>query len=345
MNLPISILMVASSIFFLWYGAEWLVKGASKLALGMNIKPIVIGLTVVAFGTSAPELVVSVSAAMSGTPQIALANVIGSNLANIALVLGICALITPIEIKKDTLKNDIPFLVLVSFLVYVLGRFGLASAELGSGFGRVDGIIMLAFLAYFLIPIFIKNKDKGEIDPELQEIMAEKDTGGGRNILLVVAGALFLVAGGHLLVDGGKFIAVQMGIPDYFIGLTMVALGTSLPELAASGMAAYRKETDLCMGNVIGSNVLNLILVLATAVIISPIAVSANIVAVQLPCMVGIVIFLYFLCRLSKLRLGRLQGALLLLIYISFIAYSFISRGPVAAEPKDGVQVEVQQKA
>jgi cation:H+ antiporter len=339
LNLPISVVMVLASVFLLWFGADWLVKGASKLALSMSIKPIVIGLTVVAFGTSAPELVVSVSAAVSGTPEIALANVIGSNLANIALVLGICALINPIEIHKDTLKNDIPFLVLVSFLTYALGRYGLASAASGElGFSRLDGIIMLAFLAYFLIRIFAKSKDTTEVDPELQEILAEKETPKWQNILLVVIGALFLVAGGHLLVSGGKFIATSMGIPPYFIGLTMVALGTSLPELAASGMAAYRKETDLCMGNIIGSNVMNLILVLAVTVVIAPIAVSAEIISVQLPSMVGIVIVLYFLCRVGKLRLSKIEGVLLLLIYFGFIGFSYVSQ--MAAPDKAPVAIE-----
>ena len=142
------------------------------MALSMNIQPIIIGLTVVAFGTSAPELVVSVTAALDGNPEIALGNVVGSNIANIALVLGLCSLISPIEISKDSMKSDMPFMVMVSFLVYVLARFGVAGT--GTGLNRTDGIIMLCFLVYFLLKIFIKNKNSKNVDPDLQEIMEEE---------------------------------------------------------------------------------------------------------------------------------------------------------------------------
>lgn len=328
MTIPISILLVLASIFLLWFGADWLVKGSSKLALSLNIRPIIIGLTVVAFGTSAPELVVSVFAAVEGQPEMALGNVVGSNMANIALVLGICALITPIEIQKDTLKSDIPFLVLVSFLTYVLARFGAAGSGLATGLSRLDGIIMLAFLVYFLLRLFFKSKAGNEVDPELQEIMMEQKSSNWKNILLLILGIAFLVAGAKALVTGGEFIATSMGIAPFFISLTMVAVGTSIPELAASGMAAYKGETELCLGNVIGSNIMNLLIVLAVTVCILPIPVAPGIIRFELPGIVFIAIILYFMCRLGDLKLTRLKGIMLLILYVVYIYMSFVASKP-----------------
>ncbi|MCM8541298.1 MAG: calcium/sodium antiporter [Lentisphaeraceae bacterium] len=323
LNFPISILLVLASIFLLWFGADWLVKGSSKLALSMNIKPLIIGLTVVAFGTSAPELVVSVMAALSGSTEMALGNVIGSNIANIALVLGVCAVITPLEVSKDTIKSDIPFLVLVSFLAYILARYG--ATEPGGtlpGLSRMDGVIMLGFLVYFLVRLFIKSKSGNDVDPELQELMMEEKTPNWKNIVLVVIGITFLVGGAKSLVTGGSFIALKMGIPEFFISLTMVAIGTSIPELAASGMAAYRKETDLCLGNVIGSNIMNLLIVLAVTVCILPIPVSAKVIKFELPGIVFVAVILYFMCRLGDFKITRTKGVILLVIYVTFIFMS-----------------------
>lgn len=320
--MPISIALVLISVFLLWFGADWLVKGSSKLALSMNIKPIIIGLTVVAFGTSAPELVVSVMAAVGGNPEMALGNVIGSNMANVALVLGVCAIITPIDIQKETLKSDIPFLVLVSFLAYILARFGAADASGVIGYSRLDGVIMLGFLVYFLLRLFLKSKGGNDVDPELQEIMMEEKTANWKNVVLVVIGIVFLVLGAKALVTGGEFIASSMGIPKFFISLTMVAIGTSIPELAASGMAAYKGETDLCLGNVIGSNVMNLLIVLAVTMCILPIPVSTGIIRFELPGIVFIAVILYFMCRLGDLKLTRLKGVLLLIIYVAYVYMS-----------------------
>ena len=323
LNFPISALLVLVSVFLLWFGADWLVKGSSKLALSMNIKPIIIGLTVVAFGTSAPELVVSVMAAISGSTDMALGNVIGSNIANIALVLGVCAVITPLDVTKETIKSDIPFLVLVSFLAYVLARYGVAvPGGTEVGLSRLDGVIMLGFLVYFLLRLFLKNKNGNEVDPELKELMSEEQTSAWKSIVLVIVGIVFLVAGAKSLVTGGSFIALKMGVPDFFISLTMVAIGTSIPELAASGMAAYRKETDLCLGNVIGSNIMNLLIVLAVTVCILPIPVSAKVIKFELPGIVFIAVILYFMCRLGDFKITRIKGIMLLVIYVLFIFIS-----------------------
>lgn len=322
LNFPISILLVLASIFLLWFGADWLVKGSSKLALSMNIKPIIIGLTVVAFGTSAPELVVSVMAALSGSTEMALGNVIGSNIANIALVLGVCAVITPLDVTKDTIKSDIPFLVMVSFLTYILARYGAVPPDGKIGLSRLDGVIMLGFLVYFLVRLFLKSKNDNDVDPELQELMKEEQTPNWKNIVLVIVGIVFLVGGAKALVDGGSFIAEKMGVPEFFISLTMVAIGTSIPELAASGMAAYRKETDLCLGNVIGSNIMNLLIVLAVTVCILPIPVSAKVIKFELPGIVFVAVILYFMCRLGDFKITRVKGVLLLIIYALFIYMS-----------------------
>ena len=337
LTIPISIALVLASVFLLWFGADWLVKGSSKLALSMNIRPIIIGLTVVAFGTSAPELVVSIFAALGGQPEMALGNVVGSNMANIALVLGVCAIITPIEVQKDTLKSEIPFLVLVSFLTYVLARFGAAGPDLEAGLSRLDGIIMLAFLLYFLLRLFFKSKGGNDVDPELQEIMMEEKTSNWKNFLLVIVGIVFLVLGAKALVTGGEFIATSMGIAPFFISLTMVALGTSIPELAASGMAAYKGETELCLGNIIGSNIMNLLIVLAVTVCILPITVAPSIIRFELPGIVFIAIILYFMCRLGDLKLSRFKGVMLLIIYVVYIYMSFVASPPAAPETVSGL--------
>jgi cation:H+ antiporter len=337
-SIPVNILFVVASVFLLWFGADWLVKGASKMALAMNIQPLIIGLTVVAFGTSAPELVVSVTAALNGSPEIALGNVIGSNIANIALVLGVCSLISPIKISKDSMKTDLPFMVMVSFLTFALAKFGAAGA--GIGLNRTDGIIMLFFLAYFLIRIFLKNRNSKDVDPELQELMTEEKTGNGINIFLVIVGIVCLVAGARLLVEGGQVIAASMGIPEFFISLSLVAIGTSLPELAASAMAAYKGETDLCMGNIIGSNVMNLIIVLAITVTIAPIAVAPDIMKFEMPAMVVVAIILYFACRLGKLTLGKKAGVFFLLVYVSFLYLSYNKPKP-QVEKKEVVATQI----
>lgn len=335
-SIPINVGFVIVSIFLLWFGADWLVKGASKMALSLNIQPIIIGLTVVAFGTSAPELVVSITAALQGGPEMALGNVVGSNIANIALVLGVCALISPIEVTKDTMKSDLPFLVLVSFLTYVLARFGSAGA--GIGLNRTDGLIMLGFLLYFLLRIFFKNRNSKEVDPELAEIMEEKKSSGLINFVLVIAGIIGLASGAQLLVEGGVVIAGAIGVPQFFISLTVIAIGTSVPELAASGMAAYKGETDLCMGNIVGSNIMNLLIVLAITVVIAPIAVSADIMKFQLPAVVIVAILLYFLCRIGGMKLGKKAGVLLLCVYVGFIYLSYNKSQPVAQSVEQTVR-------
>ncbi|MCM8530610.1 MAG: calcium/sodium antiporter [Lentisphaeraceae bacterium] len=339
-SIPVNICFVVASTFLLWFGADWLVKGASKMALSMNIKPIIIGLTVVAFGTSAPELVVSVTAAFNNSPEMALGNVIGSNIANIALVLGVCALIAPIEISKDSLKSELPFMVMVSFLAYVLARFGRVGEY--TGLDRQDGIIMLCFLAYFLLRIFFKNKNSKEVDPELAEIMSEEKSGSLVNILLVIAGIVFLVSGARLLVEGGEVIATEIGVPKFFISLTLVAIGTSLPELAASAMAAHKGETDLCLGNIVGSNVMNLLIVLAVTVTISPISVDPAIIKFELPAMVAVAVLLYFMCRLGGQKLDKKAGVILLLVYASFIYLSYKPEPKPSEVSKEVVQVEQQ---
>ena len=314
----IDILMLLGGVFALWFSADWLVEGASKIAADFNIKPIVIGLTIVAFGTSAPELIVSLAAAFDGKPAIALGNVIGSNVANIALVLAICALIKPIHIDAKAVKTDIPFMVAVSFITYLLAR-------MGQKLVFWDGIILLACLAYFLIRTFAKAKNgEEELDEETAELVKPDKGHMGKHIIELTAGFIGLVIGANLLVNGASSIAEAMGVSKMFISLSLVAFGTSLPELAASSMAAWRGKSDICLGNIIGSNIFNLVLVLGATVAVKGFLVERIWLQRELVWMVGIAVLLYFMCRTSKI-LGRIHGAVLLSLYFGFLYHTFMA--------------------
>ena len=314
----IDILMLLAGVILLWFSADWLVEGASKIAADFNIKPLVIGLTIVAFGTSAPELIVSLSAALKEVPEpeIALGNVIGSNVANIALVLAICVLIKPIHIDPKSVKTEIPFMVSITFITYLLAR-------MGQDLVFYDGIILLACLAYFLIRTFAKAKNgEEELDEETAELVKADKGHMTKHIIELAGGFIGLIIGARLLVDGASSIATTMGVSKMFISLSLVAFGTSLPELAASSMAAYRGKSDICLGNIIGSNIFNLVLVLGATVSIAGFKLQKIFLTRELVWMTAIALILYFMCRSSKI-LGRVHGAILLSLYFAFLFHTF----------------------
>ena len=247
-------------------GADLFVEGASKLAAKLNIPPIVIGLTIIAFGTSAPEAAISITSAMSGNVDLAIGNVIGSNIMNVLLILGISGCIARLRVNNNTYRYEIPFVMAITLILLVLGKFG-------GSVDRFDGVILWALFLLFLFYLYRLVK-KGEDVPidEIEEL-DEKDT-LFRLGLMIILGIAAIVIGSNMTINSATYIAKEIGISQRLIGLTIIAFGTSLPELVTSLTAAWKGKSDLAIGNIIGSNIFNILFVLGTTALISPTAIT-----------------------------------------------------------------------
>ncbi|NNK62584.1 MAG: calcium/sodium antiporter, partial [Gemmatimonadetes bacterium] len=272
-------LLLAMGVGVLYFGAEWLVRGATRLASALGVPPIVVGLTVVSMGTSAPELVVCLVAALRGNPDLAMGNVMGSNLANIGLILGLTAMVRPLEVNGRVVTREIPVMIAVTLALFPLIWDGQLS--------RPDGMILIVILALYLLFI---NRAAGEEVPEVVgefEIYADDSKADAKTVAgslaLIVGGSIGLVLGGRSIVMAAEYIASAFGVPDLVIGLTLVAIGTSLPELATALVAAFRKEADIAVGNIIGSNVFNIAAILGITSTVQPIRVVSDVVREELP--------------------------------------------------------------
>jgi len=303
----VNVLLVIAGVVLLYLGGEVLVRSASGLASRLGVRPLVVGLTVVAFGTSAPELAASLTAALSGTSEIAVANVVGSNIANVGLILGLTALIYPLVSSRRFVRREVPLMLLVTA--------ALAPVLWGGRVGRWEGVVLLALLAGFLWAI--TRTGSGLVEE------AESVTEIGRvplwlGLVGVAAGVVLLAVGARWLVSGAIAIATAFGVPQRVIGLTLVALGTSLPELASSMVAALRKETDIILGNIVGSNVFNLLAVLGVTTAAHPIVFDGRAATPDVLAMAA-----FSLAPLPLMwrgeRLGRAAGAFLLVGYAVYI--------------------------
>ena len=305
----------------LYYGAEWLVKGSSSLARSLGVTPIVIGLTVVAFGTSAPELVVSLVSSIKGKSMIAVGNVVGSNICNIALVLGLSAVLNPIKSDPTVVRRDIPIMLAISLYLLLL--------TYNSTLGRIEGatlfigIILYTFLNYFLA----KKETAGaaEIESELEDIgfVASRP----KQLVMIVVGIAGVVGGAQAVVDSAVFIMTELGVSEKFIGLTIVAFGTSLPELATSVVAAMRGEMDISIGNLVGSNVFNIMSVLGAASLVRPIPIPGGFIESGLwidYLVMMLTSFLPWLMMRKDYTVNRANGATLLFCYVGYLAYLII---------------------
>ncbi len=263
--MTLSIFQFTAGIVILYLGAEWTVKGSSNIAMFLGIRPIIIGLTIVSIGTSLPELVVSVVAAINKSKDIALGNIIGSNIANIGLVLGLSAIIKPLKISTPTIKKEIPIMIGVSLLLYVLA--------MDNKISQMDGIILfigiVLFIVYCVYDARHSNESGEGIAGDLNSI-AKKKRSVRYELLITFVGLIGIVLGAKLMVDSAVFIARTFGLSELFIGMTIVAIGTSLPELATSMVAAYEGKMEISVGNVIGSNIFNICMVIGLVSIISP---------------------------------------------------------------------------
>ena len=311
-------------IALLYYGAEYLIKGGVSIALKMQVSTLVIGLTLVAFGTSMPEFVVSADAAIKGTQGVAgagdisIGNVVGSNICNIALILGLCAVIRPLPVNKQFLKNEVWWMLGSAILLAVFHYF-FQGLSRWAGAIFLLGIIAFTCLSYRSGRKLEMQKSKEEKAAEIQE-NAGKILPVGLSLVLVIGGLLALVGGGKLFVNSAVLIAQLMGISEAVIGLTIVAVGTSMPELATSVVAAIKGENDIAIANVVGSNIFNILAILGVAPLIAPIK-SAGISMIDMYTMLGISILL--IAFMKQRKINRWMGAIFLVIYTAYTVWLF----------------------
>ncbi len=326
-----TIFLFVTGLAFLIVGAEALVRGASRISSYFGVTPLVIGLTVVAFGTSAPELAVSVNSALSGQANIALGNVIGSNIFNILFILGLSALITPLVITQQLIRLDVPLLIVLSITVLVLSLDGLIS--------RLDGILLFSILVIYLGFLIFQGRRE---NAGMNKVDVQEDGAGNgslayifKNSGLILGGLVLLVIGSRWLVESAVYFAQFFGVSDLVIGLTIVAAGTSMPEVVTSIVAAVRGERDIAVGNVIGSNIFNLLGVLGLAGIIAPggIDVASSIITFDLPVMIAVALAclpIFF----TGGTISRYEGAVLIGYYIIYSIYLVLAASHHDALPK-----------
>jgi len=303
------VLLLIAGIVVVLKGADWLTNGAVGLATKLGISQIVIGLTIVAIGTSMPEFFVSVVSAIKGTPDLAVGNIIGSNIFNVLLIVGVAAIVSPISIQRTTVRRDIPIAIVASIMLMVMMLDGTVS--------RMDALVLfVTFIAF--IWITLRGSKNG-----LQEVSPKKVMGTAKSIFFILIGLVGLVLGSNIFVDNASSLAHGWGISDAVIGLTIVAGGTSLPELATSAVAARKGDSGIAIGNVLGSNVFNILMILGLTGLISPMNVQ-GITCVDMAVMV-ISMALFWLLSFTKLRIERWEGGVLIACFLGYIAWLMIN--------------------
>jgi cation:H+ antiporter len=318
---------------FLTGGAELLVRGGSRLAVRFDVSPVVVGLTIVAFGTSLPELLVSLLANIQGNggSQIAIGNIVGSNIANLALILGVAGVLAALPVERHLMRREYPILIGVSALFVVMAWSG--------SIGRVEGVLLMIGLGVFTYYSYSATRMPGVLGipegPEALDVaeaididIAQPSQHPWIDGVLVVAGVITLVVGAKWLVDSAQVIARAMGVSELVIGLTLVALGTSLPELATSVVAVLRKEGDIAVGNVVGSNLFNMLFIGGLSATVRPLSVPLHMRWFDFPIMLGVTLLVYLLIWVKpSLKLARWQGAMLLFVYAGYVFWLFFVRG------------------
>lgn len=314
----LAIVEILIGLVMLVLGGEVLVRGASRLAASMRISPLVIGLTVVAFGTSSPELAVSVQSAFAGTTDIGLGNVVGSNIFNVLFVLGVSALIIPLNVSSQLIRRDVPLMVAASVLLLVLASDG--------SLGRADGVILsTALVTYVYWSVRQSRRETAEVQQEFAQESPEGQPGVRAAVLQcgqILGGLALLAFGANLLVSGAVTIATQMGINQLIIGLTIVAVGTSLPEVVTSIIAAYRGERDIAVGSAVGSNLFNILCVLGLSSAVSPLGIQVSQTALEFD--IPVMIAVAFACLpifFTGNKIVRWEGGLFLFYYVAYMSY------------------------
>ncbi len=322
-----NILLLILGFAALILGANFFVNGATEIARRLKVPTIIIGLTIVAIGTSLPELAVSVVSAIKGSGDIAVGNVVGSNLANMLLILGIVAAIKSVPINRQTQKFDLPFLMIIHvlFLFFCLDKFVDGSDK--NIISRVEGVVFLALTIYYMIvQIRSVKKEKTIEDVELSQIEQEekpkKELKVWQIVLYLILGLAGIVGGGELVSNSAKFLAIKAGMSDALAGVTIVALGTSLPELVTSIVAAKKGEVDLAIGNVIGSNIMNVLLILGAVATISQINITMTML-IDIIILSSTTILFAIVCYTKK-KVHRFEGWLLIVMYFAYMAYAIV---------------------
>jgi len=305
-----AVLLLAAGVGFLYYGSDWLVRGAARLASRYGVSPLAIGLTVVSLGTSAPEFAVGILAALGGQSDLAVGNVLGSNLANVGLILGVTALIRPLPVSSRVVRREVPIMLAVTALLWPL----LLDGRLSRPEGVLLALVLVGYMGYVLR---IGRAEPTAVAQEFEGFQ-ELEVGGGRraaaDVLLVVVGGVALVIGGKAIVVGAVSIAGAMGISEVVVGLTVVAIGTSLPEMATSVAAAFKGETDIAVGNVIGSNVFNIAGVLGVSAAVEPLNISPRVLSMDLPAVAFVSVLILPLAFKGR-PMGHKAGLVLLTTY------------------------------
>ena len=316
--LPMAILFLVIGFVFLVKGADIFVEGSSSIAKKFKVPSIIIGLTIVAMGTSLPEAAVSVTASIANKNALAVSNVIGSNIFNLMMVIGVCAIMTPVAVNKATLKRDFPFSVICAILLLVLGLIGPMSL------GHADGVIFLILFAGF-IGLMIRSAMKASKEgnavasEEIEAAEEIKIMPVWKSLLFIVIGAVGIIIGGDVVVDSASNIAAKFGMSQTLIGLTIVSVGTSLPELVTSIVAARKNEVDMALGNAIGSNVFNILFVLGIAGAISPMAfLTENVIDIVILVVFSLIVWLF---AWTKKEIKRGEGLIMVLLYVLYVVY------------------------
>ena len=312
MELVLSVLLLAVGFVLLVKGADWFVDGSSSVARLLKIPSVIIGLTIVSIGTSAPEAAVSITASLAGSNEIAVSNVVGSNIFNLLVVIGVCAIIKAFASDKDIIKRDLPINTIVSVILLAMIFDGTLS--------RIEGIVLLILMVLYVLLLIknaLKNRDEGEDIKTMSPL---------KSLIFIAIGIAAIVLGGDFVVDNAKIIASALGMGDMLIGLTIVAIGTSLPELVTSIVAARKGESGLALGNAVGSCIFNILLILGVSATLSPIhlsPISASEALVDASVLIGVTVLTYLFSR-TKEKTVRWEGIIYVLVYSAYIAYAIM---------------------
>ena len=320
-HMVLSFVLLIVGFVLLVKGADFFVDGSSSIAKFMKIPSIVIGLTIVAFGTSAPEAAVSIIAGINGSNDIAVGNVIGSNMFNLLVVLGVSAAIKPVSIDGQIIKKDYPFMLLATLALVLFSFFSFFGGGTGRSISRIEAFILLALMVIFLYSVITSAlRSRKENAAALEE--DKPKYGIVKSIIFTVGGLAGIIIGGQFVVDSASDIAIRFGMSETLVGLTIVAIGTSLPELVTSIVAAKKGESDIAIGNVVGSNVFNILFVLAASAAITPMNINGQSL-VDLVILMAVTALTYVFC-VTKKKINRPEGIILVLMYIGYMTYAII---------------------